>query len=63
MSKKRSISPRRVPEVRRKKSWLTWSLRVGSISHLGSASWNVRKIFLSSVAAVTAPPTSGRSAM
>jgi hypothetical protein len=29
MSKKRSISPRRVPDVRRKKSWLTWSFPGG----------------------------------
>ena len=40
-----------------------WSLRVGSISHFGSPSWKVRKIFFSSDAAVTVPPTSGCCAM
>ena len=38
----RSSSPRRVPAVTMKKSWPTWSLRVGSISHLGSPSWKTR---------------------
>ena len=61
VSKKRSISPRRVFDVSRKKSCAMWSLRVGRISHLGSPSWKVRKIFLSSVVAVTVPPTSGCS--
>jgi len=47
--------------VRRKKELAHVVVPRGSISHLGSASWKVRKIFFSSVPAVTVPPTSGRS--